>query len=530
MPVDREAGVHILDKVVEEHPDYLRDESRRTGCADTISFPTTEEEVCATLRWAGGKGIPVTTQGARTGITGGATPNGGHILNLSRMKRMLGLRADPDGNGFLLTVEPGVLLADVFKSAAAKDFPVAGWSADSLAALAAMRSSPRNFFFAPDLTETSASIGGLTACNGSGARSFFYGATRRHVTMLRAATIDGGVLALRRGDPKSVGRAFTLCPEGGRVVSGSLPAYRMPDVKNAAGYFVHGDMDLLDLIIGSEGTLAVLTRIELRLIPAPAAIWGLTAFLPDEPAALRFVRQAREQTRADAIEFIDHGALELLRCQKASNPAFQDLPDLRDGWHTAVYVEYQGESEAQVEEQVLQLTGILEACGGDPDGTWLATAARDIERFKRFRHAVPEAVNLRIDERRKSEPRLTKLGTDLSVPDAALESVMGMYRDGLTRSGLEAVSFGHIGNNHVHVNIIPRNMEDYERGKALYLEWARTVVSLGGSISAEHGVGKLKTPMLELMYGAEGVRQMRELKKCFDPRGLLNRGNLFAWA
>ena len=132
-----------------------------------------------------------------------------------------------------------------------------------------------------------------------------------------------------------------------------------------------------------------------------------------------------------------------------------------------------------------------------------------------------------IGERKKTIPELTKLGTDMSVPDEGLEKVMRMYRAGLEAAGLEHVIFGHIGNNHVHVNILPRSMKEYEQGKALYLDWEKQVVDWGGSVSAEHGIGKIKTEFLELMYDEEGVQKMRKLKQLFDPQGLLNPGNLF---
>jgi D-lactate dehydrogenase (cytochrome) len=150
-----------------------------------------------------------------------------------------------------------------------------------------------------------------------------------------------------------------------------------------------------------------------------------------------------------------------------------------------------------------------------------------MERMKKFRHAVPEAVNLTIDERRKTEPQITKLGTDLAVPDDCLERIIRLYRDGLSQAGLQSVMFGHIGNNHLHVNIIPANLEQYDAGKKLYLEWARAVVAMGGTVSAEHGIGKLKTEMLKIMYGEEGVREMLGVKRVFDPELRLNRGNLF---
>lgn len=115
----------------------------------------------------------------------------------------------------------------------------------------------------------------------------------------------------------------------------------------------------------------------------------------------------------------------------------------------------------------------------------------------------------------------------MSVPDAALEEAMAMYAGDLEREDLEWVAFGHIGNNHVHVNILPRDMGEYDAGKRLYMAWARRVVEMGGSVSAEHGIGKLKAPFLRMMYGREGVAEMLALKKLFDPELRLNPGDLF---
>ena len=136
-------------------------------------------------------------------------------------------------------------------------------------------------------------------------------------------------------------------------------------------------------------------------------------------------------------------------------------------------------------------------------------------------------VNRRIDILRKPHPTLTKLGTDLSVPDGCLTDVIKLYRSGLEAHKLDSVIFGHIGNNHLHVNIIPKTPAEYSTGKELYREWAKQVVNWGGSVSAEHGIGKLKIDLLEIMAGADGISAMRELKQIFDPLGILNPGTLF---
>ena len=150
-----------------------------------------------------------------------------------------------------------------------------------------------------------------------------------------------------------------------------------------------------------------------------------------------------------------------------------------------------------------------------------------MEPIKAFRHATPEAVNLLIGERKRECPDLTKLGTDMSVPDDELGASIAMYDAGLAANGLESVIFGHIGDNHVHVNILPHDMDDYAKGKGLYLSWAREIVKMGGSVSAEHGIGKLKVPFLQMMYGEKAIDEMRATKRLFDPEAVLDPGVMF---
>ncbi|MDD2519552.1 MAG: FAD-binding oxidoreductase, partial [Kiritimatiellae bacterium] len=180
--------------------DFLRDESRRTGSADRIAFPRTEADVMAALAEARSSGLSVTVQGARTGVTGGAVPEGGFVLNLSKMTAIR-----PDGD--TLVVQPGATL-DAIRAAV-----------------------PAGRFFAPDPTESTASIGGMISCNASGALSFLHGPTRHHILGLRVATASGELLELHRGRDRADGLQVRLSS-----LSADLPALPRPHVKNAAGY------------------------------------------------------------------------------------------------------------------------------------------------------------------------------------------------------------------------------------------------------------------------------------------------------
>lgn len=509
-----------------DYTEYLRDESRVTGSAESIAFPKCEAEVQALLREVYPSGQRITVQGARTGLAAAAVPSGGLILNLSRMNRVLGIRENAAGS-FFVTVEPGVILSRLKKQIETKKFETGDWSEASLQAYKAFCAAPEQFL-TPDPTESSATIGGMAACNASGARSYLYGPTRRWVTALRVILPDGDALTLKRGTVFASGRRMTLTTESGRELTFALPTYKLPETKNASGYFVADDMDAIDLFIGSDGTLGVATSVELLLLPMPKVVWGVTCFLKDDDQAVAFVQSLRQGVdQLSSIEFFNGDALELLRYQKANNTAFAQLPALEPRYGCAVFTELHCDSEEAALKKLFRIGALLEQCGGREADTWVARNAADRDRLYFFRHAIPESVNMRIDQLKKEDPAITKLGSDMSVPDSCLGEIMKLYTSSLRENQLQSAIFGHIGNNHLHVNILPRSEEEYRRGKALFAQWAAAVTKMGGAISAEHGVGKLKAGFLSIMYGPLHIREMAQLKAVFDPKGTLGTGNLF---
>lgn len=240
---------------------------------------------------------------------------------MSRMNKILSLSKDNSHDQFYLKVQPGIILADIQKALVEKNIDTSGWDTESKQALFLFKKEG-NYFFPPDPTETSASIGGMIACNASGARSFLYGPTRKYIQAITILLIDGSTVFLKRGDQKALGRNFTLTTDTGKTLKGKLPSYKIPKVKNASGYFIQDNMDLIDLFIGSEGTLGILLDAQLRLIPGPTNTWGFTCFLPEEKQAIAFVQQCRGDSsalahkplliRPTAIEFFDSHAIALL--------------------------------------------------------------------------------------------------------------------------------------------------------------------------------------------------------------------------
>ena len=226
--------------------------------------------------------------------------------------------------------------------------------------------------------------------------------------------------------------------------------------------------------------------------------------------------------------YFDSYALDILRRQKAESQAFARLPHIKDSYGCAIYTELHCETDEEIYALLSDLNEYCGKAGGSSENTWVACNESDLNLLHFFRHAVPESVNMLVERYKREYPEITKIGGDLAVPDESFEKLLAVYDSSLKKEGLAHAAWGHIGDNHVHVNILPHNMEEYRRGKELLALWAKTASEMGGAVSAEHGVGKLKAPFLEVMYGEAAIREMSDLKEAFDPQWSLGRGNLFA--
>ncbi len=341
-------------------------------------------------------------------------------------------------------------------------------------------------FYAPDPTEGTASIGGTIATNASGSRSFRYSSTRKHVLGLRVALMDGRVLEARRGDK----------------VDFDVPEFPLPNTtKNTAGYLLKPGMDWIDLFTGSEGTLGVVMEAELQLLPKPADVLACVVFLTGDEAVMDAVESWRAIDGLRMIEYFDRNSLAFLRERYPETPASAGA---------ALLIEQEnGDIDFWAEHA--------------PEDSWFAASDQDRERFRRFRHALPELVNDTVRRR-----GFLKLNSDFAVPLARNREMLVAYHDRLQERALDYVLFGHIGDAHLHINILPSSQAEFEAGQALMLDLARHAVELGGTVSAEHGLGKRKAHLLELQYTTEQIESMKQVKRHLDPDWLLNRGNLFA--
>ena len=466
---------------------YLRDASQFSGRAEGVAFPENEKEVVDFLKEANAQKIPVTVSGGRTGLVGGAVPEGGWVLSTEKFSRLLEIKKDPAGKNSWARSEPGILLKE-FRGTVEK----------------------QGLFYPPDPTGPKAFFGGTLATNASGPNSFKYGGTRRHIQRIRVALADGTVLDLRRGEIRAHREGMLEFPAV-RKIRVPLPQYEMPKIKSAAGLFAAPGMDAVDLFIGSEGTLGVITEIEAALIPRPSSVLSFVVFFPTEETSWRFARKVRDENRgARTLEYFDAGSLEFLR------PRFSSIPKEAKA---CLFIEEEilGTGPAAIEKwhRLFEEESAL-------DQIWEGDTPAKQEEFRRFRSELPLAVKDFLAEHGQ-----VKIGTDTSVPAARFEELMLFHRREVEKLGLANVTFGHIGESHVHLNLLPRNNEEAERGRALYPRLVEKAEALGGVFSAEHGVGKLKRAYLLKHYGEKGIREMRAVKDALDPNGILGPGNIF---
>ncbi|QYO63397.1 FAD-binding oxidoreductase [Leptolyngbya sp. 7M] len=307
--------------------------------------------------------------------------------------------------------------------------------------------------------------------------------------------------------------------------------HRRPKVrKNVSGYFNEQPLDAIDLFIGSEGTLCVITEIELRLVNRPDGFFSGIVFFERHEDLMAFVEGVKAKSFARAriddaeaflygsdisaslVEYFDDRALGFIR---------EKFPETPEGMAGAIFFEQ--EMSGETEDVLLeQWSALLEKHNADVDGSWFTTTDADREKMRAFRHALPVAVNERVVRNKQK-----KIGTDMAVPDENFAGFLKYQKEMLDASGIEYVIFGHIGDCHLHANLLPKTEEDAIRARHIYGRFIAQSIMLGGCISAEHGIGKLKSKYLYVAMGERYLNEMAELKNMFDPKGILGRGNMF---
>ena len=512
---------------------YLEDAAHFPGGrAAGVTHALTEADVAAAVRSANSL-LPI---GAQSSLTGGGTPIGEVVVTTERMNHIELVDRD------LVRVGAGVTLAALDEALA-----VAGR------------------YYPPAPTFAGAFVGGTIATNAAGAATFKYGATRDWVQAMTVVLPSGDVLDIARGETHArVEGYFDVDLESGTVRI-PVPRYTMPDVpKVSAGYFAKPQMDLIDLFIGSEGTLGIVTEATLRVVSSRPAFCIVFVPFDDRVRGLAFVEKLREASRetwrsrdpngidVSAIEYLDARCLQLLREDRADRANGITVPgsarlgvlvtlELPSGTSSSDVYDIVGSAveSGSGNSPLARFLTLLSAayCSSLSDPVCLErveiAVPGDTARMNQLmalREAVPAAVNSRIGKaQRETDRRIEKTAADMIVPFAQFGPLLDYYDREFRRRGLDAAIWGHISDGNVHPNVIPRSYADVESGRTAILEFGREVIRLGGSPLAEHGVGRSRTKQLLLgeLYGEEGIEDMRAVKRALDPAWKLAPGVLF---
>lgn len=431
---------------------YGMDALLRGAPPDVVVFPGSTREISAVARLCHDTRTPLVPRGAGTGYSGGAVPlRGGVVLSLERLNRIVEI----DELNLLAIVEPNVITGDL---------------QDAVERV--------GLFYPPDPASLRVSaIGGNVAECAGGPRAFKYGVTRQYVLGLEAVLADG-----------------TVIQTGGKVV------------KNVVGY------DLTQLLVGSEGTLAIITRITLRLIPKPAAVATLRATFPDVEHAVAAVHEfVRARVVPAAVELVEREALEAVSAARGGHalaPA---------GTGAMLLVEVDGLPE-QVEAEATRASAACVRAGA----TDVLRAGSDSERQALWQLRRDISLVLR-----RSDVR--KFNHDIVVPKSRIPDLFALVARLKATYAVSIICFGHVGDGNIHVNfMVPSNDEAaLAREKQAEADLFAGVVALEGAITGEHGVGFTKAPYLGLGLTAETIAVMERVKRAFDPLGILNPGKIF---
>jgi glycolate oxidase len=431
---------------------YGIDALKRGTPADVVVMPANAAEVSAVLRLCAEHRVPVVPRGAGTGYTGGAVPvRGGVVLSLERMNRILEI----DEANLVAIVEPNVVTGDL---------------QDAVEQV--------GLFYPPDPASlTQSVIGGNVAENAGGPRAFKYGTTRQYVLGLEAVLPTGEMIHT-----------------GGKVV------------KNVVGY------DLTHLLVGSEGTLAVITKIILRLVPKPPVQATLRATFPTVEAAVEAVSEIiRNRVVPAALELIDGESLEAV----AQNLGVRSLAP--EGTAAILLLDVDG-VPAAVSEEAVRVEAACRAAGA----TEILRARDEAERQELWRVRRELSLSLKM-------VAPLKFNHDMVVPKGRIPELFALVQRIRDKFRLRIPLFGHAGDGNIHVNIMvnPEDEDEIRRAHEAEHVLFSGVVALEGAISGEHGIGFSKLPFIPLALSPDEIGLMKRVKAAFDPLGILNPGKMF---
>jgi D-lactate dehydrogenase (cytochrome) len=488
-----------------KYENRLRDESGLIGFAEYFAAPETIDELSGVIKEAAARGFPMTIQGSRTGLCGGGVPMGGLLISLEKMNAVPELLQT--GERPLLKVLAGASLNDI------ENF--------------INRRIP-GYFFAPNPTQKTASIGGLFACNAKGLNSARYGRISDHVAGLVWITPKGDVWRLKRGEYR-FNDTGCLLPDGSFYYCDvALAPYPI------SAQIARSGLDLIDFLAASEGRLGAAAQFELQLTAKPSESWGVVYFFTAEEAAGLFLKKiCRRETglqwddaqikTAAACEFYNENILSLLRRGMDTASASNRLPDFPDGSKCAVYVEVSGDDERLLEQVCAELQELFQASGGDDSYTWAGLGESELEKFRNMRHLATELANDETYRHRSPLYDPLRLAFDFILPfEKSWEFWQNLRADRISKiNNIAAHASANALEGRFEIQLIPRTKYESEICADAIERWARSAASTGAEIFSGNGVGKLRSGIAWELLSETRKNRYRELKTCFDPQNIL---------
>ncbi len=485
----------ILDKDIVNS--YERDYSNLPGNADVLCRPVNDIECSIILRCCRIAKINITISAGRTNLNGSATPNGGVVLSMEKM------------------ISPSVKVNMKNKTVSS---PV-GIYLEEMREEVLLQSKKKLFYPVDPTSRNDAMVGGTISCNASGFIPGVEGATRFWTEKIKFLLPNGYMFSCKRGEYISTDRCFIfLCNKD--EIKMQVPDYDRPNIKNASGPYSDkdGKMDLVDLIIGSEGIFGVVTAVEFRLKNRPDAFLDLFFTLPEENNAVKFHQYLSNYflgnlSKISALEYFGYN------CQNYMENKSQLF---NDDSEVGIYLQIPLYKQS-IEDVVEKWYDILEEsnCNIDLERIILLNNPKAWKMFFKARHSIPE------NALKKSHQLDTwSILTDTIVPVENFKNFLDFSHKKLNKSKIEYLLFGHLGDCHLHFHLIPTKSQQ-EMALKIYQQIISKTASLGGVYSAEHGTGKRKTNDFYKCFGDIGVEKVKAAKYALDPDFLLNQGNIF---
>ena len=503
---DRVLGVStesISDRgqLIERYAEFASDESNLPGEIPLeLAFPKNWQEVSSFIGQCYEQSKKIVIAGAQTGVVGGALGDSDAAMISLQKLRYIEPQNNQDGRP-RIRVGAGCSLAQL------QEF---------------LDQEMPKYWFPVDPTESSASFGGMAAVGAAGARSYKYGSIRQWINWIRVVLADGTHLEIPRGEYLIVDGKLQFQDSKCEKVLKLPVSLEQKNIKSTVGYPLNEQMDVIDLFIGSEGTLGVITDLEVMLETRPSEFLYILQFFDDDELAIQFISKIEKEDSLQplAIESVDAAGLRLASKSfaRAESRAIQSI---KPAHGAAVYLEFSANSSEAIEASLMGYMECAASAGADIEDCIAGTEPKDLRDMKLFRHAIPERINALIRERRREIPEIHKLALDMSVPRDKRLEVYRLYKNTFSEAGLEFTIFGHAGDAHFHVNIISRSTEELNKAKELYAKLAIEVVALGGVVAAEHGLGRLKRHLLAVQYSEDVLNGFEQLRGFFDPTKLL---------